>query len=73
MSEWDEAVIQNLVRGERGGSFFFDESYFFTGLRNACYYSDEVSNIGFRVAYIPESTTLSLLALSRLAVMRRIK
>jgi len=71
--EWNEAVI-GLSRGIRSGTFTDSADNQLASWRGDCdavaYESD---NIGFRVSEVPEPTTLSLLALSGLALIRRRK
>ncbi len=75
--EWNEADLfgDGSFRGARGGSFFY---FVDIGLHGAGRYgmtgaaiSDGGANFGFRVAQIPEPTTLTLLAFGSLALIRR--
>ncbi len=76
VSEWNEAVIGGEGRGLRGGSFRSGvrANYLRASYR---YYDDPKSgegfDFGFRVVQVPEPTTLSLLALGVLAMLRRRK
>ncbi len=73
MWEWTETAIGS-TRGLLGGSF---ESYYHplpAAYGHYGYAPDDgssIADLGFRVAQIPEPTTLSLLALGTLALLRR--
>jgi formylglycine-generating enzyme required for sulfatase activity len=64
--EWNDAVISGSSRGLRGGSFNYGESYLRASHRNDFLDpSDEgVSLLGFRVASVPEPTSLLLTMLA---------
>jgi formylglycine-generating enzyme len=68
--EWNETLISS-GRGTRGGSLSGNADYLKSSNR---YYStpiQEVSNIGFRVASVPEPCTLLLLGLGALRNLKR--
>ena len=69
--EWTEAVLDESYRGFRGGSIHDYDEYLHAAARDYYYPSAEGYNVGFRVAYIPEPATLSLLVLGGLLVARR--
>ena len=74
MWEWNEAIVLETGRGLRGG-------YYGSSLDGIDMHADirdhrrapteEDREVGFRIAKVPESTTLSLLALGGLLVTRR--
>ena len=68
--EWNEALIFGSFRGLRGGSFF---DFFASGLRSAVRLNYnppiEYDNIGFRVATVPEPSTLLLGALGMIGLL----
>ena len=72
--EWNEAVI-NERRGIRGGSVYnYDDSLHASARPQSHSFpslEDYFGHFGFRVSQVPEPTTLPLLALGGLAVMRR--
>jgi sulfatase modifying factor 1 len=77
--EWEE-TDSDLVndssssgRGVRGGSWFFNSSFLLSSNRGIVNPTDGVIFIGFRVASIPEPSTLllSLLGLSAISITRR--
>ena len=53
LSEWNEAVIHDLYRGVRGGSFFDSENDLRAAIRGYRNPANESLDVGFRVAYIP--------------------
>ena len=75
--EWNEtaydgtndAVGENQER--RGGSWFFNSNYLVASNRSILHPTDEGYNLGFRVASVPEPSSLSLLALGGLVVALR--
>lgn len=72
VSEWNEAVIDSYFRGWRGGSFLFSYDSMQSDYRyDYAVPQVEFHHLGFRVSAIPEPTTMCLLALGGLAIMRR--
>jgi formylglycine-generating enzyme required for sulfatase activity len=73
--EWNEALLGTpgqLLRGLRGGAFDNDGNYLHAAVRCACNYPPIGNNvIGFRVAEVPESTTIVILTLAGVGVVRR--
>lgn len=79
--EWNEAFFPEVpLRGERGGCFGY--SPYGDGLTSAAQSAwtthpsasqpyNEYSSLGFRIVYIPEPTTISLLGLGLLALRRK--
>jgi formylglycine-generating enzyme required for sulfatase activity len=62
--EWNEAVVSNLARGVRGGSFSLTAVYMHAGMRNTNFGSTfELDFLGFRVATIIPEPTSALLAI----------
>jgi formylglycine-generating enzyme len=69
--QWTE-TINYSARYMRGGSYNWDYSYLHSGASNWLLYpTQELENVGFRVALVPEPATLSLLALGGLLIARR--
>jgi len=70
--EWNEAVSGGLFRGLRGASF---TSYDGNGLpatdRHTNYPTLEDNRVGFRVALVPEPTSILLLALGGVGLLKR--
>ena len=81
MYEWMETAYDgtNDTAGEtrelRGGSWDFFSHFLDASLRGSFDPTSEFTNLGFRVASVPEPSTLSLLAigLGGLALVRRRK
>jgi formylglycine-generating enzyme required for sulfatase activity len=70
--EWNEAIVDTGYRGSHGGSYGSDYPLLLAAAtRGKGFPADEVENVGFRVAEVPEPGTLSLLALGGLAALRR--
>ena len=72
LQEWDEALAIGQ-RGLRGGSFKGSDSLLHAAYRHRTTPLNESDGIGFRLVYVPEPATLSLLALGGLAVLRRLR
>ena len=71
--EWNDAVISGLWRGLRGGSVFVNESPLRASDRGTNDPSDEYSVVGFRVASVPEPTSLLLTMLAGGVMLARRK
>ena len=75
MFEWNESVVTQDAnfsrRGKRGGAFFGYDSYLRASFRANEYPSVADYAMGFRISYIPEPTTLGLMALASLTLLRR--
>ena len=73
--EWNEAIIDGLYRGLRGGAFEFggyvDGYDLSVNVRSYNEPMIESYNIGFRVSQVPEPAALTLLTLGGLAMLRR--
>ena len=75
MFEWNDAVISGSSRGLRGGAWYDDDYY----LRSSGRYdfdgdpTFEYGDIGFRVASVPEPTSilLSMLAGGMMLIRRK--
>ncbi len=63
VSQWNEATIQVVVpeRGLRGGSWDYNFSTLASSLRYGYPPTVEINDVGFRVASVPEPTSLALL------------
>ncbi len=72
--EWNDAVISGSSRGLRGGSFRSSGSgRRASGRGNGRGPTTEVNNIGFRVASVPEPTSLVLMMLAGSVMLARRK
>ena len=71
--ERNEAIISGSYRGLRGGSFLNYDDILLASRRRKYLPATDHSIIGFRVAEVPEPTTMALLALGGLAMLRRRK
>jgi formylglycine-generating enzyme required for sulfatase activity len=72
--EWNDAVISGSSRGLRGGSFVDLENSLRASLRSASDDpTDEFDSIGFRVASVPEPTSLLLTMLAGGVMLARRK
>ena len=60
--EWNEAIPYSSSRGLRGGSFIFDSDLLLASYRFSFAPTSEGSDVGFRVASIPEPGSLVMLA-----------
>jgi sulfatase modifying factor 1 len=71
--EWNDAVISGSSRGLRGGSLSNDEFYLRASYRDNSGPMDESDLVGFRVASVPEPTSmvLSMLAGGMMLIRRR--
>jgi hypothetical protein len=73
-SEWTEVLMNGSCRGYRGGAFSGNSDYALTAVNNSHGSpSMEDSTIGFRVASVPESSSIVLLvtgAINLLAPVR---
>jgi len=66
--EWNEALISGSFRGLRGGSFGNVSFNLLASLRNISNPSSEGLDVGFRVATVPEPSTLALAAFGFVAL-----
>ena len=71
--EWNEALVSSSSRGIRGGSWDFNSGNLLSSFRLNINPSDEYDLIGFRVASIPEPSTLLLGALASVGMLLRRK
>ena len=70
--EWNDAVVSGSSRGVRGGSWGGDIGHMESSRRQSKVPSDENSDIGFRVASVPEpSCAVLMLLASGVLVIRR--
>jgi formylglycine-generating enzyme len=69
--EWNEAVISSLFRGFRGGSWIYLDPVLRAISRNSNIPSDENYDIGFRVATVPEPSTVLLGTLAVVGLLMR--
>ena len=67
--EWNEAIVSQSYRGLRGGSF--DGSPTDMQLRLLAIPEQGYTNVGLRIAEVPEPATMGLLVLGGLAMLRR--
>ena len=68
--EWNETLIGS-DRGIRGGSCYFDDYNLSSSTRLTSTTGNENTNIGFRVASVPEPATLFLLILGAVVLRKR--
>ncbi|HKQ47365.1 MAG TPA: SUMF1/EgtB/PvdO family nonheme iron enzyme [Phycisphaerae bacterium] len=73
VNEWNESVIEGLYRGVRGGAFNNDDYTSAAGNRYSLDPTLERSNLGFRIAMVPEPGSLIMAAVAALAVPKRRK
>jgi formylglycine-generating enzyme required for sulfatase activity len=69
--EWDETIVFSTCRGLRGGSYNLPFTYSSAPKQycgDGCY---ENYNVGFRIAEIPEPTTICLFALASLMLRKK--
>lgn len=71
--EWNDAVISGSSRGRRGGSFGNGEGALRASFRLSNDPTSELNNIGFRVASVPEPTSLLLTMLAGGVMLARRK
>ena len=71
--QWNEALISGSFRGLRGGSFDIYSSSLASSYRNSDNPTGESSDIGFRVASVPEPSTavLAVMACGLMWVLRK--
>lgn len=69
--EWNEAVVNESSRGLRGGSWDDTAYYMRSSYRYDYAPTFEFDNIGFRVAAIPEPSTVAMLIIAGAALLAR--
>ncbi len=69
--EWNETVISPSFRGLRGGSWSTDDFDLRAAFRNSFSPTSESGNIGFRVATVPEPSTVLMGALAAVGLLLR--
>jgi len=69
--EWNEAVISGILRNVRGGAYQTGDAVLQASFRTSDTPATEGTNLGFRVAEVPEPATLSFLAFGCLAMIRQ--
>ncbi|MFH1418452.1 MAG: SUMF1/EgtB/PvdO family nonheme iron enzyme [Planctomycetota bacterium] len=69
--EWHDNVVYGSHRGSCGGGWYGDDTRLHAARRGASYPTTASIYTGFRVAYVPEPATLSLLLLGGFVVRRR--
>ena len=65
---WNDAIIDNAFRGLRGGSWSNFSDPLRSSARNLIIPGGEVNNVGFRVATVPEPTSLLLIGVGGLSL-----
>lgn len=71
--QWNETLIRGSIRGERGSAFNGTAGLMLSSIRGGRVATNETINLGFRVAMIPEPSTICLAALGALAVLAAAK
>jgi formylglycine-generating enzyme required for sulfatase activity len=71
--EWNDAVISGSSRGQRGGSFNLGGTFLRSSSRTNSGPTDEYGSVGFRVASVPEPTSLLLTMLAGGVMLARRK
>lgn len=73
VSEWNDAIVDDIYRGLRGGSFFSDVDILQSSDRGFNGPIIESSSVGFRVASVPEPTSFLLTMLAGGVMLARRK
>jgi formylglycine-generating enzyme len=71
--EWNDAVISGSLRGIRGDSFVNDVSFMRSSYRGSVDPAGDYGDAGFRVASVPEPTSLALTMLASGVILLRRK
>lgn len=71
MFEWNDAVIDGTNRGARGGAWMRENSWQLSSFRGSPAPTSETNYIGFRLASIPEPSSLVLVVLGGAALLAR--
>ena len=69
VSEWNETRVTNLNQGVRGGSFNDNVGTLWADVRSSDVSTNENFLTGFRVATVPEPTTMLLGALASMGML----
>jgi formylglycine-generating enzyme required for sulfatase activity len=69
--EWNESAVSSSARGVRGSSWFNGSSNLLASIRGVNGPSSESNDVGFRVASIPEPSTMCLGALATVGLLLR--
>jgi formylglycine-generating enzyme len=77
VAEWNEAIVTTVLHGSRrntrGGGMSNGSNLLSAMFRDPQYQTSEHYDVGFRVVQTPEPATVSIMALSGLALLRRRK